>query len=281
MDKILLSVIIPCYNSGNYLSEAIESVKLSKGDHKYEIIIINDGSTETETLKLLKEMPSENIKVIHQENKGPASARNAGIREAQSKYILFLDSDNKIKPKFISTAIKVFESNSEIDIVYGKPEFFGEVSEERIFKTEEFDLDKIWSGNYIDMCSMIRKSLFDSIGMLDENPILIGHEDWEYWIRAGIENKKIFFIDEVVFEYRMANNSLITQATDPYKFEKMIQYLYGKNYKYFQKRLSMYNNVLSLYNNAQLLYNKEKNSPFRTFIKIFYFKYYSKFKKRK
>jgi len=235
--------------------------------------VINDGSTEIETLKLLKEISTENIKVIHQENRGPASARNAGIREAQSKYILFLDSDNKIKPEFISTAINIFESNSEIDIVYGKPEFFGEVNEKRLFKTEEFDLDKIWYANYIDMCSVIRKSLFDSIGMLDENPILIGHEDWEYWIRAGIENKKFFFIDEVVFDYRMSNNSLIIQATDPCKFEKMVQYLYGKNYKYFQKRLSMYNNVLLFYNNAQLLYNKEKNSPLRTFVKNFYQKY--------
>ena len=103
---------------------------------------------------------------------------------------------------------------------------------------------KLWYGNYIDMCSVIRKSLFDSIGMLDENPILIGHEDWEYWIRAGIENKRFFFIDEVVFEYRMINNSLITPATDPSKFEKMIQYIYGKNYKYFQKQLSRYNDIL-------------------------------------
>jgi glycosyltransferase involved in cell wall biosynthesis len=258
------------------LPEAIESVHLSQGDNKYEIIVVNDGSSDTETLKLLKQIASENINVIHQENKGPAAARNTGIREAQSEYILFLDSDNKIKPEFIGRAINIFEKNPGIDIVYGKPEFFGEISQDRIFYTQEFDLDKIWFGNYIDMCSVIRKSLFESIGMLDENPILIGHEDWEYWIRAGIENKKIFFIDEVLFEYRMVNNSLITQATDPYKFEKMTQYVYGKNYKYFQKQLSLYKSLLRSNNDIQALYRREKNTPFRTYIKNLYHKYYKR-----
>ena len=271
MNKILLSVIIPCYNSGDYLREAIESVTLSKGDHQYEIIVINDGSTESETLKLLKEISTENIKVIHQENRGPASARNTGIHKAQSEYILFLDSDNKIKPEFISTAINIFESDSEVDIIYGKPEFIGDFTARNGFTTAPFDLAKIWFGNYIDMCSVIRKSVLQSLGMLDEDPILIGHEDWEFWIRAGIQKKKFYLIDEIMFEYRLRKNSLITQATSEEKFEKMKQYVYGRNYTYFQ-------NLLLIHNELVLLHGYEKNTPFRTFIKNLYQKYVRKIK---
>lgn len=267
MDKSILSVVIPCYNSGNYLLEAIESVQLSTGAFEYEIIIINDGSTDPGTLELFKKISTKNIKVIHQENRGPASARNTGIRAAQSEYILFLDSDNKIKPEFISTAINIFESNSEIDIVYGKPEFIGDFTGRSGFKTAPFDLEKIWFENYIDMCSVIRKSVWESLGMLDENSVLIGHEDWEFWIRAGLQKKKFYFIDEIMFEYRLRKNSLITQVTSDERYEKMIQYVYGKNYIYFQTRIQIHNELV-------LLHNNETNTPFKTFIKNIYRKYF-------
>jgi glycosyltransferase involved in cell wall biosynthesis len=270
LDTNILSVIIPCYNSGNYLPEAIESVQLSHGDYQYEIIIINDGSTDTGTLKLLKEISAENIKVIHQENSGPASARNTGIREAGSDYILFLDSDNKVKPEFISTAMKVFDSQPAIDIVYGKPEFFGEISDNRLFKTEEFNLDKIWFGNYIDMCAIIKASVIDSIGLLDER--MIGHEDWEFWIRAGIAGKNFYFIDQPMFDYRLSKTSLTNTVVEPGRYNEMVRYVYGKNYRYFQAKLLSYNKAVEMYND-------EKNRPFRTFIKNLYHKYFKEFKR--
>jgi glycosyltransferase involved in cell wall biosynthesis len=266
MDKVRLSVIIPCYNSGDYLSEAIESVHLSEGDYKYEIIIIDDGSTDSGTLELLKKISTENIKVIHQENRGPASARNTGIRESQSEYILFLDSDNKVKTEFISTAINIFEKKPEIDIVYGKPEFFGEMSDNRFFKTAEFDLDKMWFGNYIDMCAIIKASVIDSIGLLDER--MIGHEDWEFWIRAGIAGKKFYFLDQPMFDYRVSKTSLTNTVVEPGRYNEMIRYVYGKNYRYFQDKLLVYKKVVEMC-------NYEKKRPFKTFIKNLYSKYYT------
>ena len=92
----LISVIIPCYNAGNFLSRTIESV-FDQTYENIEIIIVNDGSTDFDTKKLLKFYEKDKrIKVIHQKNKGLSSARNEGIRRSLGSYIYFLDSDDWI-----------------------------------------------------------------------------------------------------------------------------------------------------------------------------------------
>ncbi len=121
-----VSVIIPVYNPGNYLLEAIESVYASDNLDKinYEIILVNDGSTDKYTLMILNALKSkEHLTIIDQKNQGPAAARNTGIRHSSGKYLLFLDADNKIRSKFIQTAIKILK-NDKADIIHGNPHFF-------------------------------------------------------------------------------------------------------------------------------------------------------------
>ena len=120
----------------------------------------------------------------------------------------------------------------------------------------------MWYENYIDMCAVIRRSVFSAIGLLDEEPILIGHEDWEFWIRAGIEQKQFHFINQEVFDYRLTQNSLLTTEFVKNKYEKVLCYVYGKNYKYFQRRM--------------LLDRLDKNRPLRTFFKHLYHQYFIK-----
>src|SRR4051812_30462131 len=102
MSEPVVSIIIPCYNSGKYLPEALDSISAYPDKGMYEVIIINDGSTDELTLSLLNNLQQngEHI-VLHQENKGPAAARNAGVKMAKAPYLLFLDSDNKIESNYI------------------------------------------------------------------------------------------------------------------------------------------------------------------------------------
>ena len=92
-----VSVIIPCYNAGEWIDEAVDSV-LSQTYKDYEIIIVNDGSSDPLTQEKLRSYESSSIQVIHQENKGPAAARNTGIRSARGEYILPLDADDMLVP---------------------------------------------------------------------------------------------------------------------------------------------------------------------------------------
>jgi glycosyltransferase involved in cell wall biosynthesis len=136
-----ISIIIPCYNQGIYLEEALQSV--FQGDDKsiYEIIIVNDGSTDKNTLNILKELSAKGYTVINQPNKGLGAARNTGIREARGKYILPLDSDNKIRPEYIYEGIKLLNEDPLLDVVYGNAEYFGERA--GIWESGEFNLQRL------------------------------------------------------------------------------------------------------------------------------------------
>jgi len=117
-----LSVIIPCFNDGHFLDEAVESV-LNYIEQPVEIIIVNDGSTDPFTLTILERLKGETVKVLSHKNHGLAYSRNRGISEATGKYILPLDSDNKIKADYIRKALLLLDSDI-CDIVYAQPFFF-------------------------------------------------------------------------------------------------------------------------------------------------------------
>src|ERR1700730_11658859 len=94
-----VSIIIPCYNQGHYLMEALDSIKgINPG--LLEVIIVNDGSTDPYTNELCKNLESQGWQVIWQDNKGLSAARNVGIRQASGNYILPLDADNKIRTEY-------------------------------------------------------------------------------------------------------------------------------------------------------------------------------------
>src|SRR5688500_6267480 len=123
----LISVIIPCFNQGKYLKDALDS--LEKCDKRlFETIIVNDGSTDDFTNKYLESLRDEGWSVIFQKNLGLGGARNTGIENARGKYILPLDSDNRIHPEYITESLRIFQSDPEIAVVYGNANYFGEKS---------------------------------------------------------------------------------------------------------------------------------------------------------
>lgn len=258
VEKIDVSIIIPCYNSGDFLLEAIQSVELYNGDYKYTTIIVDDGSTHEATIILLKELVEKGYKIIHQENKGPAAARNAGVKNATSEYILFLDSDNKILPEYIDQGITALKENPKVGVVYSKASFFGENSRGE-FEAQPFDIQLMLTGNYIDMCSLVRKCVWEEVGGLDEERNLIGHEDWEFWISIYKTGWEFLYIDKVLFEYRIREGSLLTQTTLEMYSDK-IKYIYQKHIDliYEQYRLAVTDSII---------YNVDRHKPFRSFAK--------------
>jgi len=153
--KPVISIIIPCFNQGNYLEEAIGSIVQVKDKNIYQIIIVNDGSTDAPTLLKLKELTDKGYLVIHQDNKGLGAARNAGIKASSGKYILPLDCDNKIRPEYLTYSIFTLENEQGVDVVYSDGEYFGERT--GTFKSREFNLQILMVENYIDACGVFRK----------------------------------------------------------------------------------------------------------------------------
>lgn len=229
-----ISIIIPCYNQGGYIKEALQSIELCTDKNLYEVIIVNDGSTGEETLKVLKELENDGYNILNQPNLGLAKARNNGIKAGKGKYILPLDSDNKIRPGYIYESIAIMDNDDKVDVVYGDAEYFGERS--GILKSQEFNLQQLMLYNYIDACAVFRKSMWEEIGGYDENMPAMGWEDWDLWLRIAFNGGKFRYLNKVMFDYRYINDSMIrslnaekVKGINEYMNEKYKCYL-NKNY---------------------------------------------------
>lgn len=222
-----LSVIIPCYNYGKFLPEAIDSVLLNKDFiDRIEIIVINDGSTDKDTIDLLSSFSNPHVKIIHQANMGLAMARNNGIEAASSEFLLFLDADNKIERSFLIDFFQLKEKEVEFDLLYGNAFYFGDVNQ--VYKPGRFNLIKLLLNNYIDACMIVRKSCFKEIGYYDTNMPAMGWEDWDLNIRLAIHNKRAIYNDKIYFHYRFHHKSMINsnQSDDYLNIKKYINNKY-------------------------------------------------------
>lgn len=215
--------------------EAIESVTNS-GSSNNELIIVNDGSSDPHTLKVLNDLNANHIIIISQENGGPASARNAGVQVAKGDVFLFLDSDNLILPDYIDKAASILSSNENIGVVYSNPVFFGDKAMVERFYPKPYSYQELLLGNYIDMCSFVRRTVFEEVGGFDEHRDLIGWEDWEFWLRIANTNWEFYYLNEDLFKYRIRNDSLMGLSTDS-KQNSMLEYMGQKHGKLFHELL--------------------------------------------
>ena len=227
-----------------------------------EIIIVDDGSTDAPSIALLHELKDKGYIIIGQQNKGAAAARNAGLKASTGKYLLFLDSDNKLRDVFINKGIPILR-DEDVDIVYGKAAFFG-ASAKPLFKQAAFDMPMLMAKNYIDVCCLFKREVYETIGGFDEAEVL-NQEDWEYWIRAGKAGFKFKFVDEVFYDYRIHNAST-TSAINDESYYQARKYIYNKHPDLL---LDSYFYISEQFHN----YQEDKKRPLRSFFKYFYLKY--------
>jgi glycosyltransferase involved in cell wall biosynthesis len=214
-----ISVIIPCYNQGHYIDDALNSLKICESD-LFEIIIINDGSTDSFTIKRLAELEQEGYYIVQQNNQGLSSARNTGIQLAKGKYILPLDADNKIRKEYLTEALNVLEQNQDVAVVYGNAAYFGE--RDGVWAVGDYNLQKLMICNYIDACAVIRKSVFKTMGAYDTSLKLFGLEDWEFWLRISFAGYRFHYINQILFDYRVLNKSMSNTLLKDYKKRNIV-----------------------------------------------------------
>ncbi|RDV14870.1 glycosyltransferase family 2 protein [Pontibacter diazotrophicus] len=200
----LVSVIVPCYNYGHYLAEALDSV-LSQTYKEWECIIVNDGSTDhTEEVALSFCGQDNRFKYIFQENQGVVTARNSALQIARGKYILPLDGDDKIHSRYIEKGIEVLENNEGVKVVYCKAAYFGELTGEIVLKPYTFE--NLLIRNMIFCTALHRKADSDKVGGYNSF-MNKGLEDWDYWISILKEGGEAYQIPEILFYYRRRNGT--------------------------------------------------------------------------
>ncbi len=203
-----VSVIIPAYNSIQYLPETLESV-LQQTFTDFEVLIINDGSSDN-TVEWASGLKDPRVKLISQENQGLSGARNTGIFNAQADYIAFLDADDLWEPTKLAKQVSCLDKHPEVGLVHAWMALVdvGGKSTGRVLKSsvEGCAWQQIVQWNTIACPSvMVRRCCFDQVGVFDRS--LRSVEDWDMWIRIAVEYP-FAVINEPLAYYRQVPNSM-------------------------------------------------------------------------
>lgn len=209
-----VSVIIPCYNQGAYLEEAVNSV-LDQTFQDFEILVVDDGSTDAETIRMFENYKKPKTRVIRTNNQGLSAARNNGVCQAKGDYILPLDADDKIGPGYLEEAVRILDLYQEIGIVYCEASYFG-VIEER-WDMPEYSLDKILNHNVIFCTALFRKADWEAVGGYNIN-MVYGWEDWDFWLSLINRGNKVYRIPKVHFFYRIREASMVQAMNEDKQF---------------------------------------------------------------
>lgn len=236
MEKALLSVIIPVYNVEKYLRECVESV-LNQTYPNYEIILVDDGSTDSSG-KICDEY-SDNVKVtvIHQKNGGLSAARNAGFDASEGEYIYFLDSDDYILPQTLETLYDEAVRNNS-DVVFFDAFSFADGGDFKVnqnyIRKNKYEacigpemLDMLWKNDdYHSAVPLlfIKKCLLTDNGLRFVNGIY--YEDMVYTYQVFCLAKKISQCCEALYYRRYRKNSIMTSKKNEKHFQSAAKVYY-------------------------------------------------------
>ena len=219
----LVSVIVPAYDVTDYIGDALNSV-LAQTFKDYEIILINDGSSDTEALERALAPFMPRIVYIKQENRGVSAARNKGIAAARGQFVAFLDGDDTWLPHYLEIQVARIQTDPSIDVLYPNAVLFGggavageefmtacpsngEVTFERLLLQE----------CNVSNCSIARRDMIVSAGLFDES--LHSVEDFDLWLRVIKRGGRIAYHRDVLARYRRRPGSL---TADPVSLSEHI-----------------------------------------------------------
>lgn len=218
-----ISIIVPVYNVEEYLTCCINSLLNQDFSLEYEIICINDGSTDN-SFNILKSFNtvSEKIVIINQKNKGLSGARNIGLKNAKGKYVIFIDSDDYLKHTGVLTLMYNEIEKDDLDFVIGNFEYSYVDKNKNYRKQRDNSIkSKIMSGKDFyelasrtnSVMSVVWNKLYKKEFLVKNNLFFIEgiiFEDMEFTPRAYYLAKRVKYIDEIIIMYRQREGSIMS-----------------------------------------------------------------------
>ncbi len=218
---VKVSVIIPTYNYEDFIWDAVDSV-LNQSYSDYELIVVDDGSTDNTAEKLKKYKGK--IQYYYQKNQGPGAARNLGIKKSTGEYICFLDADDIFLPNKLEAQISLINHRGEMDLGLVYSDFLCideyNLSILKYYKCKSFTsqsdaLKYLYKSNYINTSTvMINKKCLEEIGLFNEKYRYL--EDLDLWLRIG-QTYKFTYINKPLVKTRSHSNNLRNKVS---KLEK-------------------------------------------------------------
>jgi glycosyltransferase involved in cell wall biosynthesis len=209
----LVSVIVPAYRAAGYISATLDSI-LAQTFQDFELIVVNDGSPDTEDLERVLDPYRDQMLYLCQENQGPSAARNAGIRAARGEFIAPLDADDLWSPDHLAVQLAALKADPSLDMVYADARIFGDVPEAgrtlMSFRPShgEATFERLVTQECaVNLCvCVIRRENLLQAGLFD--PGLRRAEDIDVWLRIVMHGGRIGYQRRVLGQYRRHPGSL-------------------------------------------------------------------------
>ena len=204
----LVAVIIPCFDDGATVREAVESALA--GDGSVEVVVVDDGSSDPGTARVLREIAAEDVTVLRQENVGVAAARMAGLRATTAPYVLPLDADDVLSPGAITRLVEALRAAPDAAAAWGWYERMG--AEDTLQPTAPtLDAWQVSHQNDLPATALFRRAALEAVG--GWRPVA-GFEDWDLWMSLAERGWTGVGLDIVVYRYRRADGRRLEQDTD-------------------------------------------------------------------
>ncbi len=193
-----VSVVIPCYNQGAYLDEAVASV--ARQTHSaVGCIVVDDGSTESATVRTLDRLGASGIRILRQPNGGLSNARNAGVLATDTPFFVPLDADDILEPRFIERLLPPLLADPTLGYVYCHVRTFG--ASEHVWPCRPYDSQRLLFENLSAATAVVRREAFDCAGGYQPD-MVHGFEDWDFWIALLATGYRGKCVAEPLFLYR-------------------------------------------------------------------------------
>ena len=220
----LISIIIPCFNSGETLERTINSVYNQTWKNK-EIVLVNDGSSDKYTLEIIKKLKDNlYIKVLNQENLGLPAARNNGAKYASGNFLYFIDSDDWLELDALELMYQFYKLNHQDGFVFSDIIIEGKIN--KIIKKEYNFFEQLFL-NQLPYSIFISRDNWNKYGGYDEK-MKLGYEDWEFNIRLGSQNQYGIRLPQPLFHYNVSNSGMLLSKTSKYHAQ-IVFYIMNKN----------------------------------------------------
>jgi glycosyltransferase involved in cell wall biosynthesis len=201
-----VTVVVPCFNYGEFLGEAIASLHAQEGGRP-QILVVDDGSTDRHTQLVLGALPDD-VRVLHQPNRGLSAARNTGFLASTTPLILALDADDMLSPGALRALKRGLAADPQAGFAYGTTRLVGEWSGD--VRMPDWDPYRLLYRHIIGPTALTRREMFVQIGGYD--PEIARYEDWEFWLHGLALGWHGVKVPEVTLLYRKHGETMLSDA---------------------------------------------------------------------
>ena len=229
-----VSVVMPVFNGGRWLAQALDSVA-AQTYRDFELIVVDDGSTEARTRALLVAAARRPGVTVHRTpNRGPSLARNFAIERARGAYILPLDADDYLAPAFLAKTVPLLDADPQLGVAYTWVGLVG--GHHGVWRTGGFSVEELLTRCTIHVASLFRRELWADVGGYDQR-FVESCEDWDLWLGAAERGWRGARVPEVLVYYRRSGTSRERHARSPGISTQLMRTLVAKHRALYEAHL--------------------------------------------